>query len=183
MKSSASDPHLLERKECKVFGIGLGKTGTSSLAAAMSKLGFRVKHSPRSVDELKDFDFANDIAVAWRFRFLDYVYPDAKFILTVRDIHSWLNSCAEKAERHKAKGPLRRKENRFMCFGRIDFDEDDFRLAYQRHLDDVTSHFLNRPNKLLVMNICGGDGWEKLCPFLGLPVKTGVFPRHNVKPV
>jgi hypothetical protein len=166
-------------KGCKVFGIGLGKTGTTSLAAAMATLGLRVKHSPRYVDEIQEHDFSNDIAVAWRFRFLDFVYPNAKFILTVRELRSWLASCAAKDAQKSSKGTLRRQENRFMCFGRTNYKESDFILAYQRHLEDVTAHFRDRPEKLLVMNICEGDGWGKLCPFIGVQVPNIPFPHNN----
>jgi hypothetical protein len=33
-------------------------------------------------------------------------------------------------------------------------------------LRDVQEYFKDRPADLLVMNICAGEGWEKLCPFL-----------------
>jgi hypothetical protein len=33
---------------------------------------------------------------------------------------------------------------------------------------------------LLVMDICGGEGWEKLCPFLNQPTPEVAFPRRNV---
>ena len=32
------------------------------------------------------------------------------------------------------------------------------------------------PERLLVMDICAGEGWEKLCPFLGLPAPDSAFP-------
>ncbi len=165
----------------KVFGIGLGKTGTTSLAIAMSLLGFRAKHAPRNLDEIAGCDFANDISVAWRFRFLDFVYPDAKFVLTVRDVPSWLSSCSSYARRREQAGPLRRLEHRFMCYGRTDFDEGAFTAAFQRHTEAVTEHFRGRRDKLLVMNICSGDGWETLCPFLGLTVLQSAFPHENKK--
>ena len=30
------------------------------------------------------------------------------------------------------------------------------------------------------MNICAGDGWERLCEFLDVPVPDVPFPRENV---
>jgi hypothetical protein len=29
------------------------------------------------------------------------------------------------------------------------------------------------------MTLAAGDGWEKLCPFLGFPVPETPFPRAN----
>ena len=163
----------------KVFGIGLGKTGTTSLAAAMQMIGFRVKHSPRNVDDIEKFDFVNDISVACRFRFLDFVFPDARFILTIRDIPSWLASCETHASHRTQRGPLRRIESRFLLFGRVDFEKDVFAAACKRHTDDVEAHFADRPGKLLIMDVCAGDGWNLLCPFLGVLPPSGAFPHHN----
>lgn len=162
-----------------VFGIGLGKTGTTSLAMAMSQLGYLVKHAPSYVDEIKKCEFANDIAVAWRFRFLDHVFPHAKFILTVRDKAAWLTSWRTHLVRNQGNGLLRRLENRFMCFGRTDFDEKAFAAAYDHHVSDVLHHFRERPEKLLVVDVCTGQGWDTLCPFLGVPIPASAFPHRN----
>ena len=35
-------------------------------------------------------------------------------------------------------------------------------------------------DRLLVMDIAGGDGWEKLCPFIGRPVPSNLtFPSRH----
>ena len=36
-----------------------------------------------------------------------------------------------------------------------------------------------RPGDFLVINIPAGEGWDKLCPFLGLPVPDAPFPLKN----
>ena len=64
----------------RCFGIGLGRTGTRSLCKAMSILGYKTKHGIKYVDEVKQYNFANDIFVAARYKFLDYMFPNAKFI-------------------------------------------------------------------------------------------------------
>ncbi|MBU1849693.1 MAG: hypothetical protein KKH40_03100, partial [Nanoarchaeota archaeon] len=52
---------------------------------------------------------------------------------------------------------------------------------YYQHHEDVLSYFKNRPQDLLVINVCAGDGWEKLCSFLKLPVPNKLFPHVNKK--
>ena len=32
---------------------------------------------------------------------------------------------------------------------------------------------------LLVMDICAGEGWDKLCSFLGAPIPSTPFPNTN----
>lgn len=168
---------MLRRIERKIFGIGLSKTGTTSLATAMELLGFTAKHGPSDIKEVDKFDFLNDISISWRFRTLDMIFPNAKFILTVRDKKSWLKSC----KRHFAhrKPSLRWLEHRIMCYQQPEYDEERFGLAYDRHSTDVMQHFGDREAKLLVMDICAGDGWDKLCPFLQRAVPNRKFPWCN----
>jgi hypothetical protein len=61
------------------------------------------------------------------------------------------------------------------------FDRDKFRSAYERHNEEVTAYFSNRPGDLLRMDIITGHGWELLCPFLHVPVPNIPFPKLNAK--
>ena len=49
---------------------------------------------------------------------------------------------------------------------------------YVKHHDGVMRYFEGR-NDLLVMNIVEGDGWNKLCGFLGRPLPDVPFPHKN----
>jgi hypothetical protein len=46
----------------------------------------------------------------------------------------------------------------------------------------VHDYFRERPDDLLVLNICAGEGWERLCPFLGQDVPGIPFPWANRRP-
>ena len=163
----------------KIFGIGLGRTGTKSLAKAMAILGYKVKHSPKYVDEIDNYDFINDIFIAARYKFLDYMFPDAKFILTIRDTESWIASCVKHDGGGRRARPLRRAENRFLLYGRTDFNRRFFEKFYPEFNGGVISHFGNNYDKLLIFNICGGEGWNNLCSFLGKEIPTVKFPHLN----
>src|SRR5215217_9330431 len=91
----------------KVFGIGLSRTGTVSLAEAMNVLGIKTIHFPCDEQTFEDLRMGNydlrileeyqgavDTPVAPFYAQLDSHYPNSKFILTVRDKQSWLKSCA-----------------------------------------------------------------------------------------
>jgi 3'(2'), 5'-bisphosphate nucleotidase len=41
-------------------------------------------------------------------------------------------------------------------------------------------YFKDRPQDLLVIDVTAGEGWEKLCPFLGKPTPDIPFPKANV---
>lgn len=163
----------------KVFCLGLSRTGTSSLTVALRKLGWKAKHYPKVMKIMKEaenHDALTDISVILAYREFDRKYQDAKFIMLVRNMNSWLRSCkthwAKKGERGDMASLVRRA-----IFGQVDFDADQFQYTYVRHLQEVKHHFKGRKGKLLIMDIIDGDGYEKLCPFLSVPVLDEPFPH------
>ncbi len=181
----------------KIFGIGLGKTGTRSLAVAAGILGYKKnmhgKGASTPLEIVRDLQFFGDVVAASRYKFLDYCFPEAKFILTIRDINSWIESCRQMEVRRGGytdgndkfidgmiATKLDRAYNRFLLFGRVNFNEEDFCKAYYKHLTEVVEHFDKIwESKLLIMDICDGDGWEVLCPFLGCEIPDRFFPHRN----
>ncbi len=167
----------------KIFGLGLSKTGTTSLAKALELLGFRVDHRgrvfvDRPPEQLLDLDGATD-ELATCYALLDQRYPGAKFILTVRELDGWLKSCS-----HHFRQPLEPgtwgTEQIERLYGTTVFDPQKFAEGYGRHQQAVLDYFRDRPADLLVIDISAGEGWERLCPFLGRPIPKQPFPRENV---
>lgn len=188
-------------KTTKIFGIGLSQTGTQNLAHALNLLGFNVIYSPNdevtltevmgenyNFSILKDFDGITDIAVAPFYAQLDNLFPNSKFILTVRDKESWLKSLAtqwstelvlDDSLASNEANMQRRRLLRIATYGTYTFNEERFNYVYDLHYKSATEHFKQRPESLLIINIYAGDGWEKLCPFLNLPVCQEPFPFRN----
>ena len=184
----------------KVFGLGLSKTGTSTLTEALNIVGVRTIHYPSddlTFDQLKrgdyrlsvlrDYQGVTDTPVAPHFAHFDRAWPGSKFILTIRDKASWLRSAEAHWRVLKEKG-LYAKDERFQSFtdfvsacvyGCVYFNADRFSYAYDMHVRNVGEHFADRPDQLLVLDICGGKaGWTELCDFLGLPVPENIpFPH------
>lgn len=182
----------------KLFGLGLSKTGTSSLTDALNRLGVRAIHYPsdtRTYDELRagrwrlsileDYDAALDITVAPFYAQLDRAYPGSRFVLTVRDLATWLRS----AEVHWRlmmdwwhAYPDFKRFHEFIgvaTYGTVEFERDRFAYVYETHERNVREYFRDRPGDLLVLDVCGGDGWEPLCRFLGVPAPEEPFPHAN----
>ena len=164
----------------KVFGVGLSRTGTLSLTNAMSILGYKSCHFPDTLDKVRKFDCLTDTPVAAFFRKLDRDYPNSKFILTLRDVPSWLDSCEALWAAHQKDFEGFVNEIHLKLYGRLDFDRNSFTKSYYLHMLDVISYFEGRED-LLLMDICKGDGWEVLCPFLGKQVPTVNFPHVNAR--
>jgi Sulfotransferase domain len=188
----------MDSSEAKVFGIGLSKTGTSSLDLALNELGIRSIHFPcdrTTYDELaagnyqlsllKQYQALTDIPVAPFYAQLDAAYPNSKFILTVRDVESWLDSVRKHWEFMWRWAENDRSFCEFIMFitacvyGVHRFQRDRFNYVYHRHLHEVRDYFRTRSNQLLILDICAGDGWEKLCPFLSVPIPNRPFPYAN----
>lgn len=174
----------------KVFGIGLSKTGTHSLNAALTELGYPSVHYPcpalmssgRYAEALGAHRAATDITVSAYFRELDAAYPGSRFILTTRDTASWLNSVQRHYARreHELDEPdLPKHKVREAVYGIRDFDPVVFASAYAAHTDAVREYFRDRPDDLLEMSICGGEGWDRLCPFLGVEGRVEHMPWEN----
>jgi hypothetical protein len=189
---------MLEQHQ-KVFGLGLSKTGTSSLTEALNLVGIRSVHYPfdeRTLEELKagcyrlsileEYQGIMDLPVAPFYAQLDRVYPGSKFILTVRERASWLRSCElhwRLMSEWLENFPQFKRFQEFIgacVYGTHGFNRERFSYVYETHERNVREYFKDRAGDLLLMDICGGEGWEKLCPFLGVePPRDTPFPHAN----
>jgi len=171
----------------KIFGVGVHRTGTSSVARALSILGFRTSHWSRHDQIMADvrtgsyrlramecLDAVLDFPIPVLYRELDAAFPGSRFILTVRDQRGWLAS----AEEHTRGRSLLPEE--VMFYGRDTFNGDEALERYRALNQRVIDHFSGRPN-LLVLAVSAGEGWDKLAPFCERPVPAVPFPW--VRPV
>ncbi len=126
---------------------------------------------------LREVDAIVDTPVCCLYPALDLAYPGSRFVLTVREKESWLESC-ERYWRIPKEERLRefigRIESRL--YGRADFDWKSFADPYDEYHARTAHYFRDRPADLLRLNVCAGEGWTSLAPFVGVPVCTGPFP-------
>jgi len=171
---------------------GFHKTGTTSLYAALTTLGFKVtgtvahkwsaeqlasEGAQYCIDVMRKFDACEDMPWPHFFKELDAAYPGSKFILTLRDYESWHRSI----DAHF--GDQQTEHNAF-AYGRDKASARDHKAhwiaTHQRHVEAVRHYFSERPADILEMTLAAGDGWERLCPFLGVNQPAGEpFPVKN----
>lgn len=173
----------------RIFNIGLNRAGTTSLTEALCLLGIRAVH--HRVGDVRLYDIMRTNAQARRmvlhgldqydafsdfggrdfYKYLDQQYPYSKFILTIRDLGPWLDSREQKVLKNQASPHYR------YSFRTVD------RQGWTKHrmdyLADLDRHFRGRTGDFLVIDIPAGEGWEKLCPFLGVQVPDLPFPFRN----
>lgn len=163
----------------KIFGVGLSRTGTQSLAEALHILGFSTYHSPARMDLVLNHQAVVDTPVAIGYQFLDIMFPGAKFILTDRPEADWLRSCELYWKRYLSNQTEFCRKLHTGLYKSVPFSAEKFSAARRRHLQDVKEYFAERPNDLLELRICEGQGWGPLCKFLNLPIPSGPFPHEN----
>lgn len=97
-------------KKKKFFGIGFNKIGTTTLEEVFKKLKYNIPNQQdqeymlrdafflKDIKKIKKFidqyDFFQDLPISQlsNYVILDYLYPNAKFILTIRDEDKWVCS-------------------------------------------------------------------------------------------
>jgi len=175
--------------EGKIIGTGFQKTGTSSLREALKILGYKVKDTSsrplipilkgdyhKVLKMIRNFDAVEDTPWYMIYKELDKRIPGSKFILTIRDEESWYKSVS----RHI--GLLRNPSHEWI-YGRGKGlpmqDKENTIQVYQKHCREVMEYFKDRPGDLLVVDFTQGDGWEKLCGFLKIPIPEIPFPHAN----
>lgn len=165
----------------KIFGIGLSRTGTQSLTRALQILGFKARHMPFSLQDILDNDAVTDTSVSVGFEFLDAMFPDSKFIYTVRDCDEWEASMIAYFDGKTFDHGAIPKIHRSLYPGGLE-SSVDLVEAFYRHSGRVEDYFYERANDLLWLDICAGDGWEPLCKFLDRPIPAEPFPHLNKRP-
>lgn len=186
----------------KVFCIGLNKTGTSSLHEAFKILGLKsvhfiddegnnIKHvilnnykkGNNILKGLEKYDAFSDWDIAPYtmdiFKEFDKQYPKSKFILNTRDLNSWLIS----REKHVKRNQERQQKNPEEDITWLKIDRVGWENQFNEHYNEAIRYFKGREKDLIVFDVTKGDGWERLCPFLNLPIPEVPFPKKNVAPV
>jgi Sulfotransferase domain len=174
-----------------VFAIGLNKTATTSLHHALIELGYKSCHWQS--DEFSEatrqliesgaplpFDaYTNVASIVAHYEQLDHRFPSAVFILTVRDLDEWLASRTRHVTVNRASNTTGSRIKPPHTW--TDIDPAAWRTERILHHEAVFNYFKDRPDKLLVLDIPGGDGWPSLCLFLGCDEPSIPFP--NIDPL
>ena len=171
----------------KVFCIGWHKTGTSTLGLALIELGYSVVGCRLDLEEsmrrgayddalaiANRYDAVQDVPWALLYQELDQAFPDSLFIFTDRDDVSWMRS----AIAHFGNTYHSMHEWIYgsgSCVG----NEDVYLARFREHRRAVRQYFAGRQNDFLELNLGHGDGWDKLCGFLGCPVPRKPWPHAN----
>ena len=185
----------------KIFCIGFYKTGTTTLYHALRALGYHTVNGDtpgsypgaddgatliRQIDagdyRLPTFDMFDAFSDNPYFRIWRQIYdlyPDAKYILTVRDEARWIDSCV-RFYRHRRLRPMR-----VWMFGphanpaRSAESRQAWLDAYRAHNAAVREFFASRGQQYFEFDPTREGGWDRLCAFVGAPAPGIPWPHAN----
>ncbi|WP_417214742.1 sulfotransferase family protein [Bizionia sp.] len=176
----------------KVFIIGFQKTGTTSLEHALEHLNYRVHGGDKNLmkfedkealksyiqETLKTWDAVQDMPWPLFYKELYELYPDAKYILTIRDSKKWIRSVVTYFA--SIRIPLHQKIYQVPC---AEGYESRYLEVYEKMNTEILAFFKNKPN-FLVMEMGVNFDYTTLCTFLNIEtIPEDAFPhaRNNKK--
>lgn len=208
--------------DTRIFCLSFQRTGTTSMGDFFEHFGYpRAGHLVSKlnqwskklyegrVDEIfvsKDFlryQMFEDNPW-WRPGFYEILYerfPDAKFVLTIRDSKAWFESM-KRYSGGKSLGNTRRhariyqREEEFNLRLKNDPDfkptddevdnlldlegmDEHYIRIYEQHIEDTIAFFnKNAPGSLIVVHLEDKDKWQKIGDFIGFSV-PGEFDMHS----
>lgn len=183
-----------------IFGLGLTRTGTTSLAAALRQLGVPTIHYPhdhvtweelqagKRLSVLDTYRAITDISVAPFYEQLDQLYPEARFILTTRDPDTWITSMRAHLASLRSEwddfSPQFRAFTEWICeeiYGGLKPSDEELLARYKAHVEAVRDYFSERPSDLLVLDVRMEGAWQALAAFLGTGAPAAAFPHRNAR--
>jgi len=179
----------------KVVGIGLPKTGTTSLGYCFRRFG--LKHQTYDMDlalKVKRNQIADVMTEAEKheafedwpwfllYKEFDHRFPNSKFILTLRkDTATYVRSLKGHHDREGIRNTDFVKPHWWDEVHGVEpaeWDYDKSALRYESHNRAVLEYFGHRVDKdLLVVCWETGDGWARLSRFLHKRVPGEPFPH------
>ncbi|KAI9272390.1 P-loop containing nucleoside triphosphate hydrolase protein [Helicostylum pulchrum] len=139
---------------------------------------------------LADYDALTDFSAATFYYDLYKKYPDAKVILSVRPVDSWYTSVKNTIFRTIEELPDPEEGSKqfdilrlckTVCLDGKLFNpesflkEEEIKQMYRDHIEEVKKNIPE--DQLLVVEL--GEGWERMCKFLGKDVPDVPYPKSN----
>lgn len=206
---------MIFRKKNKIFCIGANKTGTTSVETALMDLGFKLGDQNQAqylikayakrdfktiVKFCKSADAFQDAPFSWHYTgiMMDQSYPNAKFVLTVRNsADEWYQSLTrfhskrlkiesglptvedlKKAKRSKERTMWDNFNVRHVIDDNDPYNKERLIKYYLDHVSIIIDYFRFK-NNLLIINLSNKNSYREFCKFLDVTPIYDEFPWKN----
>jgi hypothetical protein len=201
----------------KIFVVGFNRTGTTSIQQSLQSgnvlCGPQILHerllrdwAQRRFDRIvalcRYYEGFQDYPFAFPFTYqaMDQAFPDARFVLSMRDsAEQWYESLVGFESKALFGGQTATWDLIDRCSycypgfvadaSRLVYRWQDYGLydrkhaidLYNRHNDDVQEYFAHRSGKLIVINVAEADSYPRFAEFLNLPPGRTAFDKVNAR--
>jgi len=173
----------------KIIGVGLSRTGTTSLDHFLKKLGYESHHfipelfGKPNWGKLESSDAVMDSPIPLIYPEIDERFPDSKFILTTRDEDDWLSSMKWMLTHGKViwNWSSELQEYHKELYHTCSYKENVLRKVWKNYHADLDKYFKDRPDDLFTINISDGFDTKALCEWLGKPAIDAPEPKVNAR--
>jgi hypothetical protein len=168
----------------KYFVIGFNKTATTSMHELFLLNGLSSQHDNNW--DLDNYDCFSDCFPYNRFKEynLTVKYPDAKFILNIRNMKDWIISVVNHCIIYKIqKEELNRKNTEWIWswFYPVSRTKILYKIRERNnHIKEVLEYFTQMPNNLIILDVDNSNWVEFLCDQLNLNNKIHIN-AHTTK--
>ena len=173
----------------KLFVIGLPRTGTTSLCAALLEHGLKVAHTAYTQETFRLARVFADTPCFCDYPQLDELFPGSLFVYLDRSLDGWIPSAQKLLEKMQ---PNLQPDGHFnpiikRCFrDTFALDQipeplcpDHLQACYQRHQQQVEAYFADRDD-LLHLDVSQPGSLTQLLKFMGQPTDHALdFPHLN----
>ena len=185
----------------KIFCIGFYKTGTTSLYHALKILGYRTINGDKpgsypgaddgaslipqmdagdyKLHTFEKFDAFTDAPYLWIWREIYQQFPEARYILTVRDEEPWLASCVRFYRGRRIRPMMIWQFGKHADPSHDEASRQAWLAAYRKHNAEILDFFADKQDQFLVLEPTRNPGWEELCEFLDAPIPEQSWPHAN----
>ena len=171
-----------------IVGIGLPRTGTTSLHKTLQAYGIQSMHMPIDLytsERLRvacsAYEAVIDTPVPLLYPQIDKAVEGCKFILTTREKEGWLSSMQwllETGSRIWQWRPVYDEYNREF-FGTASFDAAMLSRRFDEYHTEVQQYFKERPDDLMIVDLSKSPDTSRLTEFLDLDQPPQSWPRSN----
>lgn len=172
----------------KVFGIGLSRTGTTTLSSVLAQMGLKSIHYCEFLmgdcpdwERCNAWDALGDAPIPLYYQALDARFPDSLFILTTRDKTSWLRSMKWMYSHGEALWGWGPETHQYLkqFYGTARYNRAQLERHWDAYHAGVREYFRTQPERYMEIHLNQGFDTDAICRFLGIEPMPIRLEREN----